>query len=325
MKPTELEFIYETMLNQSEHMWYAIDPSYQIVFANQAFCKRWGTMESILGQNVIDFCFKGKKHTPANEYLSLAVKTIDQGKPFRNEQVYMVFSPDQPPEWFLVNTYLLEDENGKPKLALINIESVERFKHMEDQLHSLQLHTFHAFARAIGARDAYTMHHDEHVADLMFELANELNLPGDEAITAYFLGLIHDVGKIGIPEAILNKPGKLTASEFEKIKTHPAIGYQIIREIPNFNELATIVKYHHERYDGKGYPEGLGGKNIPLFSRMLAVCDSFDAMVSTRCYKDSMDKKDALQELLDCKGSQFDPKIAQTFINLITKEVTISN
>ena len=142
---------------------------------------------------------------------------------------------------------------------------------MEHKLNAVNMNIIRAFSRAIDARDAYTMAHDEKVAKLMAGLAEYMGLSPREVSVAYLSGIVHDVGKIGIPEHILNKPGKLTDSEYDVIKQHTVIGAEILKEIEDFKDISNIVRYHHERYDGNGYIAGLAGQDIPFLSRMLAI------------------------------------------------------
>lgn len=152
----------------------------------------------------------------------------------------------------------------------------------------------------------------------MASFAKYVELPAEEVPMAYLIGIVHDVGKVSVPDHILNKPGRLTAEEFAVIKQHPQIGAKLLAEVDGLEKMAEIVRYHHERYDGQGYGQGLFGQNIPFFSRMLAVCDAFDAMTSARCYRRKpLSTAQALEEISKGAGSQFDPKISQRFIEFI--------
>jgi HD-GYP domain-containing protein (c-di-GMP phosphodiesterase class II) len=129
-------------------------------------------------------------------------------------------------------------------------------------------------------------------------------------------GLVHDIGKIGVPEEVLRKPGKLTDEEFEMMKAHPAIGHHILQDIPQLADVLPGVLHHHERYDGRGYPHGLAGEDIPLMARIIALADSFDAMSSTRTYRAAMSRETVLTEIRRCAGAQFDPELAERFVKL---------
>ena len=143
--------------------------------------------------------------------------------------------------------------------------------------------------------------------------SNELNM-------LKAISVLHDIGKIAIDDQILNKPGKLNNEEWENIKRHPEIGYRILSSSPEYIQIAEDILYHHERYDGKGYPRGLKGEEIPIRARIITIADSFDAMISDRPYRKALSKQEALNEIKKCAGTQFDPKIAELFIELFQEE-----
>lgn len=171
-------------------------------------------------------------------------------------------------------------------------------------------------AKAIEKRDFYTGGHTDRVTDYAIKTAEQLNWSKERVAVLELAGHLHDVGKIGVPDAVLNKPGKLTAEEFEMMKSHPEIGEQIIRGNDFLETLLPYILYHHERYDGKGYPKGLAGEAIPIEGRLLAVSDAFDAMTSTRPYRKGMDPEVAIAEIKRCSGTQFDPKITAVFLEV---------
>ena len=173
---------------------------------------------------------------------------------------------------------------------------------------------------AVDAKDSFTFEHSENVSGYAMKLAAKMGLPKDDIQTAKVAGLLHDIGKIGIPESILKKKGKLTDEEYEVMKTHVENSIEMIHFLTNMNYVIPAVLSHHERYDGKGYPGGVKGMDIPLLGRILAVCDSFDAMVSRRAYKDALSVEYAIGELEKGKGTQFDPDVAEAFIELIEED-----
>lgn len=177
-----------------------------------------------------------------------------------------------------------------------------------------------ATLKIIELKDVYTRKHQENVATLIVNLAKYLNLSAEEKFTAYWAGLLHDIGKIGIPNRILKKPDRLTNEEYEIIKCHPSVGAEMLLSLNGFTKVATIISYHHERYDGMGYPYGIGGENIPFISRMLTICDAYDAMTSTRCYQNTLTTEQALAEIQTNCSSQFDADIAYSFIKLMKGE-----
>lgn len=179
--------------------------------------------------------------------------------------------------------------------------------------------TIYALTAAIDTKDHYTFSHSKNVAYYAGELARACGLNQECVEIVKEAGLLHDIGKIGIPENILNKPGKLTAEEYEIMKGHVENSIGIIRHLPSLDYVIPAVIGHHERYDGKGYPRRIAGEDIPIMARILCVVDSFDAMISKRSYKKSMPVEDALRILEGEAGRQFDPNLATTFINLVTE------
>jgi len=169
--------------------------------------------------------------------------------------------------------------------------------------------TIFTFAKFVEEKDTYTSGHSNRVADYAKKIAQYHGLKIKDQDEIYKIGLIHDIGKIVTPESVLLKPGKLSSKEFELMKLHSLVGYNMIKQISDHKSMAKIVKYHHERYDGFGYPDKLKGDNIPLLSRILTIADAFDAMTTTRVYKKSMHIDEAIKELERCSGTQFDPNI----------------
>jgi HD-GYP domain-containing protein (c-di-GMP phosphodiesterase class II) len=173
-----------------------------------------------------------------------------------------------------------------------------------------------AMTASIDAKDPYTCGHSERVGLLASRLAVAAGLDPETAERYRIAGLVHDVGKIGISEAVLSKVGKLTGEEFDQIKRHPEIGHQILRDIPLMQDILPGVLHHHERYDGRGYPHGLSGESIPLIARILALADTFDAMSSTRSYRPAAPREKVIAEIQQCSGHQFDPALAELFVKL---------
>ncbi len=175
------------------------------------------------------------------------------------------------------------------------------------------------FVSAIEAKDGYTAGHSDRVADLSMLICRALKLEEHECHRIHMAAHLHDIGKIGIADGILLKSGKLNKFEYEVMKTHSEIGYNIIKNNNELKEISYMILYHHERYDGKGYPTGLQGADIPLGARIIAVADAFDAMVTKRTYKEKMTIFEAINEIEESSGSQFDAKVAETFIELLRK------
>lgn len=191
-------------------------------------------------------------------------------------------------------------------------QNVSRFS----QQKTMFLGTLQALIASVDAKDTYTRGHSDRVALLSYQLAIAMGIDAAQAERVRISGLVHDVGKIGVPEAVLCKTGRLTDEEYEQIKKHPAIGYNILKDIPPMQDLLPGVLYHHERWDGKGYPSKLSGSNIPLFGRILALADTFDAMSSDRSYRSAMTRDKVINEIRQCSGSQFDAELADIFVSL---------
>ncbi|MBU1105864.1 MAG: GAF domain-containing protein [Candidatus Riflebacteria bacterium] len=193
-----------------------------------------------------------------------------------------------------------------------------------EDLEASYLSAVRALANSIDAKDAYTRGHSERVAHYSMEIGRTMGFSPAEIKNLHIGALLHDIGKIGISEAIINKDSKLTDAEYQEIKTHPARGASIIEPAKFLREKVPLIKYHHERYDGKGYPDGLKGEAIPLMARIVCAADSFDAMTSKRAYRDIMPLDEARQELLRCSGTQFDPRIVSAFLEVLTDEKKIT-
>ncbi len=190
-------------------------------------------------------------------------------------------------------------------------------KKRQQEYKDITIQAVKAISRTIDAKDTYTNGHSERVASYTLAIAKTLGYNDLQTDVAYYTALLHDIGKIGIPDAILNKPGKLTAEEYEIMKKHPVIGAEILKDVTIDDSILLGAKYHHERFDGSGYMFGLKGEEIPMIARIICVADAFDAMITRRCYKDTMDTSSVIQELRDCKNTQFDPDIVEAFIDLI--------
>ena len=191
-------------------------------------------------------------------------------------------------------------------------ENLTRFEEQRSMLFG----TLQALTATIDAKDRYTCGHSERVSLLGSQIALVIGMDEKQIEQVRIAGQVHDVGKIGVPESVLCKPGKLTVEEFEQMKRHPVIGFEILKDIPPLADMLPGVLYHHERWDGGGYPEGLKGELIPIYGRILACADTFDAMSSTRSYRPAMPRERVLAEFDHCSGTQFDPELARRFVLL---------
>ncbi|MBI3013275.1 MAG: HD-GYP domain-containing protein [Elusimicrobia bacterium] len=184
-------------------------------------------------------------------------------------------------------------------------------------LRKLYLNTVEAIVRAIEAKDPYTVGHSKRVSKYSALLAHKMNMPADEIADIEVAGLLHDVGKIGISDELLRKPSKLTVEEYETIQEHPLISLKILDPIHELKRVKEYVKYHHEKWDGKGYPDGLKEEDIPTGAMILAVADAFDTMWIGRLYHPPWDLETVVKEFQKNSGSQFDPKVVDAFVLLI--------
>jgi len=174
-----------------------------------------------------------------------------------------------------------------------------------------------ALAQAIEAKDPYTHGHSERVVEYIILIAQKLDLPEEEKEVLKYAAMLHDIGKIGVRGIVLNNPDDLTGEEYDEIKKHPIVGEGIIQPIELLQPIRPFIRHHHEWYNGKGYPDGLSGENIPLGARILAVADAYDAMKSDRPYRKALTKETAIQELKQGSGAQFEPKLVEVFLEIL--------
>lgn len=240
------------------------------------------TLKELKELSVQGYCEKNDKLNQLPIFVETAAKSIDQMKMIQTMNKELLASKEQ-----LVKSYL---------------ESIEILRY------------------TVEAKDTYTRGHSERVSEYSVLIGKKLGLSEADLKTLKVGGLFHDIGKIGISDSILLKKGKLTESEYNEIKKHPIIGKNILSNAAIFQDIIPIVLYHHERYDGKGYPDGLSDKDIPLLARVVCVADSFDAMTSRRSYREELNLDYVRNEIKSKSGTQFDPVIATTFLDVLTNE-----
>lgn len=190
-----------------------------------------------------------------------------------------------------------------------------------EQLERLSMQIVKALSGAIDAKDTYTNGHSTRVAEYSREIAKRAGFSEVEQNDIFMMGLLHDIGKIGIPDAIINKPSALSDEEYAIIKSHPAVGATILKNITELPKLMTGARWHHERYDGRGYPDGIAGENIPLEAQIIAVADAYDAMSSRRSYRDVLPQQQIRSELVEGCGRQFSPRFAEIMVQMIDEDV----
>ena len=213
--------------------------------------------------------------------------------------------------------YILAVSDLNDKLERANLNEIDLLKQEQQNMHLLFVQTAEALVNAIDAKDKYTHGHSTRVAEYSQKIAQMAGMNDEECEEVYFAALLHDVGKIGVSDNIINKEGKLTEEEFKSIKDHTLIGKQILSGISRSPYLRIGANYHHERYDGRGYPEQLKGEDIPAVARIISVADAYDAMTSKRSYRDPIPQQKVREEFVKNLGTQFDPKYGKIMIHLI--------
>jgi putative two-component system response regulator len=230
--------------------------------------------------------------------------------------VVMVTALDRTNDRVLALESGADDFMSKPveRVELVaRVRSALRLKAVYDTLDSAEQVIF-ALAAAVEAKDSYTERHITRVAESARLVGQRMDLPAAALNTVYRGGLIHDIGKIGVPDAILLKPGPLNADELDRMRQHPATGEAIVRPLRSGADLLPIIRHHHERFDGGGYPDGLAGQNIPQLARIVSVCDAFDALVSDRPYRSRRSQEEASAVLMNGAGKQWDPEAVHALL-----------
>jgi putative nucleotidyltransferase with HDIG domain len=218
--------------------------------------------------------------------------------------------------------YVERTENSVRELQRMNRELTRANREIGDASRSMRRlndELFLTLSKIIDARDAFASGHAAQVAKFAVAIASELGLPAERWEPLRQTALLHDVGKLGIPERILHKPGRLTDEEYSLVRTHVSLGAEFLETCQGLRHLASFVKHHHERWDGSGYPDRLRGDQIPIESRILAVCDAVEAMASDRPYHRAMPLDDVIAELRRCSGTQFDPAVVEAFVRAVRR------
>ncbi len=196
-----------------------------------------------------------------------------------------------------------------------------RVKQVEEQVTALRSSVICAFNQLLDLKDLNTGVHSTRLAEWGMRVGQELGLEESELQNLEVAALLHDIGKMGIPDSILRKPGRLDPDEYALMKKHPEYGWAVLRMLPGFERAALDILHHHENFDGKGYPAGLQGSEIPIVSRIVTVIDAFDAMVSSRPYRVGLPHEEAIRRLIESSGTQFDPDVVRCFISFAQAEM----
>ena len=232
----------------------------------------------------------------------------------------ILFSMETPDYQLLIKT-LDELDDLRKNLQIEVKKQTKEAEERREKVERLSEQVILAFAKTIDAKDAYTNGHSERVADYSREIAKRMGMSKQEQQEIYCMGLLHDIGKIGIPNAIINKAGKLTDEEYMIIKKHPEIGAEILTTISELPDISIGAKYHHEKYDGTGYPDKIEGESIPFLARIIGIADAYDAMTSKRSYRDALPQQVVREEIKKGRGTQFDPKCADIMLKIIDEDV----
>ena len=219
---------------------------------------------------------------------------------------------------------LLLVESGIKAISQMNLikQINNELKDANQKLEQAYMESIETLRYTVEAKDPYTRGHSDRVSEYSVLIGKQLGLSEEDLKILKIGGLFHDIGKIGVPDSILLKTSKLTDEEYSEIKNHPSIGAHILSNATIFKDIIPIVKYHHEKYDGNGYPSKLKGEDIPLFARIAAIADTFDAMTSKRTYRDSLGLDVVKSEIERCKGTQFDPHLADVFLDILNNHYT---
>ena len=217
---------------------------------------------------------------------------------------------------FLTIRNALQKQSMEQKLREYQVNLESRVKEQTDLINSMYLRSIHSLINALEAKDCYTRGHSQRVTLYSVAIAAHLDLPPARLEDLRYAAILHDLGKIGVREAILNKPGGLTSEEFREVEKHPEVATRILSPIPHFRNILPAILHHHERFDGKGYPGRIAGNTIPLDSRIMAIADTYDAMTSTRAYRPALTDKEATAEIRSCAGTQFDPELVAVFLSV---------
>ena len=262
-------------------------------------------------------CIVGVLMMCFSSMISYSVTLVQDQTKYAGEELYVQDIVGQ----FISNLFLICAVSFVLSITIIIlIMQGNKRAYYYEKVGRMSLQMVHTLANTIDAKDSYTNGHSTRVAEYSVMLAEKMGYTGERLERVQFAALLHDIGKIGVPVEIINKPARLTDEEYEIIKTHPVIGANILKEITEIPDISIGARYHHERYDGKGYPDHLKGQDIPEIARIIGVADSYDAMTSTRSYRDLLPQEVVRKEIEKGKGTQFDPEIADIMLKLMDED-----
>lgn len=318
-QPIPEDSFLRSIIDNTPAAYLVIDKDFNVRFANDFIVKIAGiSYDEIIGQKC--YLVKGKKEICEN---CIVKKAFETGK----KQYRLNKETDRAGNERFNDNFgvpLLKEDGSFDYVVEILTDRTEEMRYQE-QLAADFYSIVDTFSIIVEAKDTYTANHSRNVRDLSMLIAERLGLSRAEKRDIYVAASLHDIGKIGIPDAIINKPGKLTDEEYSVIKSHPRIGVDLLSKLDSFDNLKGNVLYHHERFDGRGYPEKLGENDIPVGARIIAVADAYDAMTSDRPYRKGMSHSEAAKELVIGSGTQFDPRIVSAFLDVCAAKMPNQN
>ncbi|MBI5047779.1 MAG: HD domain-containing protein [Deltaproteobacteria bacterium] len=282
------------------------DKEFKIIRCNRAYSKAAGTFHEIIGRPYYEVFPK------MDGAMKGCLKVLEMQE--EGEEEISLPAIDK-----IYNTkfYLVRDAYGKYLYSLHILEDITEARKADEHLHELFMAAMVSLSSAIEAKSPWTKGHSERVTEYAIRIGRTMGLPDDELERLSIAGLLHDIGKIGIYDGILDKTGPLTDDEYEIVKRHPGKGADVLSPIKQLAGIIPWIRGHHESYDGKGYPDGLKGDEIPLQARILSVADAFDSMIAERPYRETPGKEMAIEELKRFSGIQFDPKVVEAFLRTL--------
>jgi len=318
----ESEERFRSIVEHSHEGILLIDENYKIIYANDELSRMSDySHDEIIGKDFRDFLDEESRPLVADRYLRR-----QRGEKVSPRYEFSIIRKDGVKRRVEISSDVIKDASGKIRTVVQLLDITERKKakeinhEMMKNLRKALNGTINVIALTVEARDPFTAGHQRRVADLARTIATEMGLPKDSIEAIRSAAIIHDLGKIHVPADILNKPTKLNEIEFNFIKAHPQVGYEILKDIELPWPVAEIIYQHHERWDGSGYPRGLSGQDILLEARILGVADVVEAMASHRPYRPPVGIKKALEELIENRGKLYDPEVVDACLRVFKKK-----
>jgi len=306
----ESEEKYRTILENIEDGYFEVDIAGNFTFFNDSLCRIIGyPRDEMMGMNNRDYMDKEN----AKKVFQAFNRVYTTGKPTKGFG-WEIIRKDGTRRFVEASASLIRDPEGEPIGFRGIVRDITERKRAEEALRNAALETLEALSQLVEAKDPYTAGHSAGATELAIKIAKEMGLADGEIDTLRIAGPIHDVGKVGIAGSVLNKPARLTQAEWVMIQAHPVVSAQTAERVAAFKDAVPVIRHHHERWDGTGYPDGLEGEDIPLLARILAVADGFEAMTSERPYRRARTEEEALAELEKGAGTQWDPEVVKVFL-----------